>query len=99
MWESLSSDEQLEFLVSFCGASASYAHIDLELVLDAESRLNVRQRIQYVDWISGFIADATYRQYDPNDAETAMHYYFNLMRASVELRAKLLWHAIKGIQP
>lgn len=98
MWEDLSSDEQIEFLANVAGFSAD-THLSHELIYAVEGRLTTKQREQYVDWISGFVADATYRLYDPADPMTAIQYYFNLMRVELELRGKLLWHAIKGIQP
>jgi len=98
MWENLSSDEQVEFLAKAADFALD-SHLSHELIYEVERRLTMKQRVQYVDWVSGLVADATYRMYDPEDPTTAMHYYFNLMRVELELRGKLLWCVLTGNQP
>lgn len=99
MWDELSSEEQLKFMIDLCGASSSYPIIDHELVYLCEGVLNNKQRMLYVDHMSGTIADLTYRRIDPDHPDAANQYYFNMMHAPIELRAKMLWCAATGNEP
>jgi hypothetical protein len=99
MWDELSTEEQLQFLIKVCGTSNGYPSIDYELIFLCESVLNNDQRRDYVDYMSGAIADHTYRRVDPEHPDAATHYYFNMMHAAVPLRAKMIWCAVTGNQP
>jgi hypothetical protein len=99
MWDELTHEEQLNFLIELCGTSSGYPTIDHELVFLCEAVLNTKQRREYVDHMSGTIADHTYRRIDPEHPDAATQYYFNMMHAAVELRAKMIWCAATGNEP
>lgn len=99
MWDEYTSEEQLKFLVQLCDLSDSYPTINHELVYLGEERLTNKQRLLYVDYMSGIIADQTYRRVDSDHPDAATHYYFNMMHASIELRAKMIWCAVTGNAP
>lgn len=99
MWDEFTSEEQLKFLIELCRTSSGHPAIDHELVYLCEEALSNSQRIAYVDYMSGTIADHTYRRVDPEHPDAATHYYFNMMHAAVNLRAKMIWCAATGNQP
>lgn len=99
MWDEYTSEEQLKFLTDLCRVSNSYPMVDLELVYLGEAALNNTQRLVYVEYMSGIIADQTYRRVDPDHPDAATHYYFNMMHAPIELRAKMIWCAATGNAP
>lgn len=97
MWNLLSLEEQLYFIRNFSGTNTD--EITLDVVRVCEQRLSERQRSAYVDYISGEIAAITYQRVDPSSDAAGPLYYFNMINASAELKAKMLWHAVKGVQP
>lgn len=99
MWDEYTSEEQLKFLTELCRVSSGYPTIDHELVYLGESALTNKQRLLYVDHMSGTIADHTYRRIDSDHPDAASHYYFNMMHADIELRAKMIWCAVTGNAP
>lgn len=99
MWDEYSSEEKLKFLTDLCGVSNSYPMVDHELAYLCEAALNNKQRREYVDYMSGTIADLTYRRIDPEHPDAATHYYYNMMHAPIELRVKMIWCAATGNQP
>lgn len=99
MWDEYTTEEKLEFLTELSGVSRSYPIIDHELAFLAEAALNHKQRMIYVDHMSGTIADHTYRRIDPEHPDAALHYYYNMMHAETDLRVKMIWCAVTGNQP
>lgn len=97
MWDELSPEDQLKLLTNFAGTYSQ--RIDHDLIHDCEGRLSNDQRIAYVDYMSGTIADLTYRRIDPEHPDAATQYYFNMMRAPLPLKAKMLWCAFTGSEP
>lgn len=97
MWTLLSREEQLYFIRSFSGVNAE--ELTLDIIHICETRLSEQQRQRYVHYSSGEIAAITYRVVDPSSAAAADYYYFNLLNMSVETKAKMLWHAVNGVQP
>lgn len=99
MWDEYTSEEQLKFLTDLCGVSNTYPMIDHELVYLGEGALTNKQRLDYVDYMSGILADLTYRRIDPDHPDAANQYYFNMLHAPIELRAKMIWCAATGNAP
>lgn len=97
MWILLSEEERIYFIRDFSGHNIE--EITLDAVRACETRLSERQRERYVDYISGEIAALTYQRIDPSSEAASTVYYFNLLCASAELKAKMIWHAVKGVQP
>lgn len=97
MWNLLSEDEKIYFIRNYSGQNAE--EITLELVYACEQRLSEKQRTRYVDYISGEIAAITYQRVDPSSEAATTLYYFNLINMSAELKAKMIWHAVNGVQP
>ena len=97
MWLMLSLEEQIDFIREFSGSFAS--EITLDVVNVCEKRLSERQRNLYVDYLSGEVAAITYQRVDPSSEAAGNAFYFNMVNASVDLKAKMIWHAVKGVQP
>lgn len=97
MWLMLSLEEQLYFIRDFCGVNVH--EITLDAVRMCEMRLSEKQRNLYVDYLSGEVAAITYQRIDPSSEGAGPAFYFNMVNASPELKAKMIWHAVKGVQP
>jgi len=97
MWLMLSLEEQLYFIRKFSGTNAE--DITLDVVRECEMRLSEKQRNLYVEYLSGEIAAITYQRVDPSSEAAAPLYYFNMVSASAALKAKMIWHAVNGVQP
>lgn len=97
MWLMLSLEEQIHFIRAFSGSNAD--EITLDVVHTCEKRLSEKQRNLYIDYLSGEIAAITYQRVDPSSEAAGPAFYFNMVNASAELKAKMIWHAVKGVQP
>lgn len=97
MWILLTEEEQIYFIRNFSGQNAE--EITLDVIHACEVRLSEKQRARYVDYVSGEIAAVTYQRIDPSSEAASEHYYFNLINMSAELKAKMIWHSVNGIQP
>lgn len=97
MWVNLSEEERLRFVSAVSGLNV--VQIDLSITSVIESRLGAEQRSRYVDYMGAAIADLTYQTVDPSSAIATEAYYFNMLTANADIRARMLWHAINGVQP
>lgn len=97
MWLMLSLEEQLDFIREFSGVNVY--EVTLDAVRLCEMRLSERQRNQYIEYLSGEVAAITYQRVDPSSEAAGPAFYFNMVNASPELKAKMIWHAVKGVQP
>lgn len=97
MWNLLTEEEKIYFIRGFSGSNAE--EITLEVVHSCELRLSEKQRAHYVDYISGEIAAITYQRVDPSSEMATNLYYFNMLNMSADLKAKMIWHAVNGVQP
>ena len=97
MWILMSEEERVYFIRDFSGQNAD--EITLDIVRVCEQRLSEKQRARYVDYVSGEIAAITYQRIDPSSEAASSAYYFNLLSMPAEMKAKMIWHAVKGEQP
>lgn len=97
MWELMDKEEQLKFMINRTGIQG--AVINHEMIAEAEYMMNRTQRDKYVDYCSSYVADVAYREVDPDHESAANVFYFHMMRIPLEIRAKMIWHTMSGVQP
>jgi hypothetical protein len=97
MWELMDKEAQLNYMVNRTGIPGT--KINHEMIAEAEYMMNRPQRDKYTDYCSSYVADVAYREVDPEHESAANVFYFHMMRIPLEVRAKMIWHTMSGVQP
>jgi len=110
-WHEYSLEEKIAWLCSNVLISENHTSVgqdyvrpnyDMEFIFRCESQLSPAQRTLYTKYISSAIAEQTYK--GMSDAETQLEstselFYWNYMRAPVDLRGRCLWNVVARFEP
>ena len=97
-WDNLDDVDQLSFLLAtFLGETSILDRkIDSNLITECESRLTEAQKTTYVKYMDMEIAKMVYTPdmsvEEIRSDRTHVNFFWNYATASVQLRARILWH-------
>lgn len=96
MWELLSKEDQLAWLSSVSGIQCST--FDFYAIHLVELGLSQENAARYVDYLTGAVSDIAYKKVPPHQDTNGMNYYFTLITIGAEIKAKMLWHVLRGVE-
>lgn len=97
MWESLTEQQQIDFVGRFAGVAVT--SLDSNSLFLTETYLSTDQLKKYVDYCTAEVSAMTYATHQHNAPETVFFYYYNMMHLDPRIRAKMLWHVLNGVEP
>lgn len=104
-WHTMTLDEQALWVHSFVfsvdvsDSSKTFEPLSLDLLSRAENRLDVKSKSLYIENITNEISAKTYKGLNDdqiNSPDTANKFYFNLLSASIDIRAVCLYRSVRG---